>query len=266
MPENKLEKLKILLRGMESVLIAYSGGVDSTFLLKVAKDVLGDNVLAVTARSPTYPKREYLEAKKTTKIFEVRLLTILTDELSQLDFVHNPPNRCYHCKRELFTKLKEIARVHNIRWIVDGSNFDDLKDFRPGRKAAEEMGVRSPLCEAGLAKEEIRSLSKKLGLHTWDKPSLACLASRVPYGTLITQEILDRLDCAEEFLMSLGLRQIRVRHHGEIARIEIEPENIEKIIYHREEIVNTLKNLGYPYITLDLEGYRSGSLNEVLNR
>lgn len=264
MPEEKLGKLKQLLEETESVLIAYSGGVDSAFLLKVARDVLGDRVVAVTARSPTYPEREYLEAQELARRLGVRFLSTSTDELSRQEFVSNAPDRCYWCKRGLFEKLREIARREHIRWVAEGSNFDDLKDFRPGWKAAQEIGVRSPLCEVELTKEEIRLLSRKLGLSTWDKAPFACLASRIPYGTAITREVLEKINRAEESLLSLGLRQVRVRHHGEIARIEVEPQDMEEIVRRREEAAGRLKALGYLYIVLDLEGYQSGSLNRML--
>lgn len=266
MQQEKLRKLKELLDEMGPVLIAYSGGVDSTFLLKVARDVLEDRVLAVTARSPTYPEREYLESKERALKLGVKFLSISTDELSRQEFIRNYPDRCYWCKRELFAKLWEIARQENIRWVAEGSNFNDLKDFRPGRKAAEDMGVRSPLCEVELTKEEIRLLSRKLGLSTWDKASFACLASRIPYGTSITREVLEKINIAEESLLSLGLCQVRVRHHGEIARIEVEPADMEEIMRLKKEVVGKLKDLGYVYIALDLEGYRSGSLNKMLKK
>jgi uncharacterized protein len=264
MPEEKLGKLKGLLEEMGSVLIAYSGGVDSAFLLNVARDVLKDRVLAVTARSPTYPEREYLEARQQAQRLGVRSLSIFTDELSRHEFASNTPDRCYWCKRELFKKLREIARQENIGWVVDGSNSDDLKEFRPGMKAAQEMGIRSPLCEVGLTKEEIRLLSRNIGLSTWDKASFACLASRIPYGISITREVLEKINRAEEFLLSVGLHQVRVRHHGEIARIEAEPQDMEEIVRRRQEVIGRLKALGYVYIALDLEGYRSGSLNQML--
>lgn len=263
--EEKLKKLKQLLKEMESLVLAYSGGVDSTFLLKVAADTLEDKVLAVTARSPTYPEREYINAMKTAQGFRVKFHSLFTDELLQPEFVRNSPDRCYYCKQQLFARLKEIARRENLKWVADGSNFDDRTDFRPGRKAAAELGVRSPLDEVRLTKEEIRMLSRELGLPTWDKPSLACLASRVPYGISLTREILERINQAEEFILSLGIGQVRVRYHEEIARVEVEPADMEKVIYHREKIEAKLKSLGYTYIVLDLEGYRPGSLNLMLN-
>jgi len=264
MPEEKLGKLKELLEESESVLIAYSGGVDSAFLLKVARDVLGDRAVAVTARSPTYPEREYLEAQELAQRLGVRFLSISTDELSRQEFICNAPDRCYWCKRELFEKLREIARREHIGWVADGSNFDDLKDFRPGSKAARELGVRSPLCEVELTKEEIRVLSRNMGLSTWDKAPFACLASRIPYGTPITPEVLEKINRAEESLLCLGLRHVRVRHHAKIARIEVEPRDMEEIVRRRDEVVGKLKALGYLYIVLDLEGYQSGSLNQML--
>jgi uncharacterized protein len=202
---------------------------------------------------------------KIAQGFKVKFHSLFTDELLQPEFVRNSSDRCYYCKQQLFTKLKEIARREHLKWVADGSNFDDRTDFRPGRKAAAELGVRSPLDEVRLAKEEIRMLSRKLGLLTWDKPSLACLASRVPYGISLTREILEIINQAEEFMRSMGLGQVRVRHHEKIARIEVEPADMEKVIYYREKIAAKLKSLGYTYIVLDLEGYRPGSLNLVLN-
>jgi uncharacterized protein len=263
------EKLKDLTRNikeMGSLLIAYSGGVDSTFLLKVAKDTLGERVIAVTARSPTYPSREYKQAREMAKKLGVKHLTINSEELSIPEFFSNPPNRCYYCKKELFSKLKEIALREGTDYIADGSNLDDLKDFRPGTKAAEELGIRSPLKEAGLTKEDIRNLSRDLRLPTWDKPSFACLASRFPYGDKITPKALKMVNEAEEYLHSLGFKQVRVRHHRNLARIEVSQEEIEQFLSDdpRKRIAKMLKEIGYTYVTLDLEGYRSGSMNEVL--
>lgn len=259
--EEKLEKLKGLLGEMGSILLAYSGGVDSTFLLKVAVDTLGNKAFAVTAKSPVYPAREYLKAREMAQVLGVKLFSLETFEMARAEFTRNFPDRCYFCKTSLFAQLKEIAHLRGIKWVVDGTNFDDLEDFRPGRKAAQDLDIRSPLCEVGLTKEEIRMLSKKLGLPTWDRPSSACLASRVPYGIPLTQEVLERINEAEEFLLSLGLRQVRVRHHGELARIEVEPADIKKVASASYEVVAKLKALGYTYVALDLEGYRPGSLN-----
>lgn len=266
MLNSKLSKLKNILRDMGSVLVAYSGGVDSSFLLKVAKETLGDNVLAVTAKSETYPKREYEQAKKLAQELKVKHLIIHTDELSNSHFLANPPNRCYYCKKELFAKLKQIAYNKHINYVADGTNYDDLKDFRPGMDAIRELGVRSPLREAGLTKKDIRLLSSKMNLPTWNKPAFACLASRFPYGTSIDKKKLQMIDKTEDYLYKLGFKQVRVRHHDSIARIEVSPEEIERItsINLRKKIVKKLKEIGYHYITLDLQGYRTGSMNEVL--
>ncbi len=263
--EQKLQHLKFFLARMESVLIAYSGGVDSAFLLKVAKDVLDDDkVLAVTAASLTYPVNEIKEAETIAKKLMVRYLVIKTDELSNQKFTENPADRCYWCKKELFSKLIALAKEHKLNYVLDGSNYDDTKDFRPGMKAARELGVRSPLKEAGLGKDEIRSLSKKLGLPTWNKPSLACLASRFPYGMRITKENLTKVDQAEAFLRRFGITQVRVRHHDQIARIEVFKNEISKLLKEdvRDKIITKFKELGYNYVTVDLEGYRTGSMNE----
>ena len=262
----KFNKLKTIFKKMDSVLVAYSGGVDSTLLIRVAKDTLKDNVLAITAKSPTYPSNEERNAKDMASRLGVKHKIITTHELSNPEFKCNPVNRCYYCKRELFSALAEIAKKNRLRFVVDGSNYDDRKDFRPGNKAKDELNVRSPLKEAGLTKRDIRTLSKKSGLPTWDKPSLACLASRFPYGKHLTRKELDRVSKAEEFLQGLGFRQVRVRHYGDTVRIEVEGKKISSCIVRRASIVKKMKKLGYTYVTLDLEGYRTGSMNEMIKK
>ena len=262
----KLESLEGVLSEMESVLIAYSGGVDSAFLLKVALSVLGDEVVAVTASSETYPSGELEEAKKNAKMLGVKHVIIKTNELHDENFTSNPPERCYYCKKELFSKLTELAKQYGMNHVADGSNYDDLNDFRPGMRAASQIGVRSPLKEAMLTKEEIRILSKKMNLPTWDKPSQPCLSTRFPYGTTITRAKLSRVKLAEEFLAKFGVKQLRVRVHGDIARIEV-PRNDLHIFLDEDiskEIVDKFKALKYTYITLDIQGYRMGSMNEPL--
>ena len=264
---SKYKKLKNILQEMGGVLVAFSGGVDSTFLLKTAHEVLGKNVLAVIASSETYPQKEREEALSLAQKFSIRYKVIETKELASSDFANNTPQRCYFCKKELFSKLKDIAEAEDIPYILDGSNYEDTADFRPGTKAAEELGIRSPLKEVHLGKSEIRQLSKRSSLPTWNKPSLACLSSRFPYYTKIDTKNLKQVALAEEYLRKLGFTQVRVRHHGQIARIEIEPPEFLKITEKkvREAVIKNFKKFGYIYIALDLAGFRSGSMNEPLN-
>ena len=262
----KFQHLKEILSNMESTLVAYSGGVDSSLVLRVAKDVLGDKVFAITATSSVYPAEEIEQAKALAQNLGVRHKIIETQELSNPKFVNNPQDRCYWCKRELFAELISIARKNDLNYVLDGTNLDDMDDFRPGMKAAHEFGIRSPLKEAAFTKEDIRSLSKRLGLPIWDKPSLPCLASRFPYGMKITEENLVKVDQAETFLKMLDLTQVRVRHHDTIARIEVPKEDIPKLFEEtaRSRLLSYLKKLGYSYVAVDIEGYRTGSMNEVL--
>lgn len=266
--EDKLQQLKEILRKMESVLIAYSGGVDSTFLASISNEVLGNKSLAIFAHSPVCPLPDLQEAKSQADILRLRFQIIETNEMDNPQFTANTKERCYYCKQELFLKLKEIASVKGLKWTADGSNFDDLGDYRPGRKASEELGIRSPLCEAELTKEDIRQLSRLRGLPTWNKPASPCLASRIPYGTPVTADVLQKIADGEHFLHSLGIRQLRLRHHGDIARIEVDEKDMPLILKDetRHEIVTRIKGLGYLYVTLDLTGYRTGSLNAWINQ
>jgi uncharacterized protein len=263
----KLANLKKILKDMRSILVAYSGGVDSTFLLRVARDVLDGNVMAVIAKSETYNSKEIESARNFAERLNVKCAIVKTGELNNPAFYKNPVDRCYFCKAELFSRLHKIAKRYSLRWVADGSNLDDKDDFRPGERAAHQFKVRSPLREAGLGKADIRKISKHLGLPTWNKPSLACLASRFPYYTRITKKSLGRVDKAEDFLRGFGFKQVRVRHHGDLARIELLREDIPKFIkMDNRKIINRFKKLGYNYITLDLQGYRSGSMNEPLKK
>ena len=249
---------------MESVAIAFSGGVDSTFLLRVAQTVLDDKVLAVTAESETSPRHEIEDARRLAAEFGVRHLIIQSDELKSPEFVKNPVDRCYICKKSRFSAIFGLAHEHGLTWVADGSNIDDQSDYRPGMKAVLELGVRSPLLEAGLSKADVRLLSRRLGLSTWDKPAYPCLATRIPYGTPITAEKLRQVDAAEEFIRSRSItRQVRVRHYGDTARIEVAEEDIANLLESetRRHVVSFIKNLGFRFVTLDLEGYRTGSLN-----
>ena len=264
-PNLKFDKLTDYLKTLESIAVAFSGGVDSTFLLKAAQIALGDKVIAVTARSCSFPERELNEAIAFCKSEGIKHYIVDSEELDIDGFSDNPPNRCYLCKRELFEKIIKIAQKENIKNIVEGSNLDDNVDYRPGLQAVSELGIKSPLRAVGLNKEEIRSLSKELGLPTWNKQSFACLSSRFVYGETISREKLSMVDKAEQLLLDFGFHQVRVRIHNNVARIEIEPAEFEKLIENRLVITEKLKSYGFQYVTLDLLGYRTGSMNETLN-
>lgn len=264
--EEKFTRLKLILREMGSVVVAFSGGVDSTFLLKVARDELGpEAVVALTATSPTYPEYEFKESCSLAREFKVRQIVVESNELEIPGFAQNDRRRCFHCKHELFSICRDKARELGFSAILDGSNADDLSDFRPGREAAQELQVRSPLLEVGLDKNEIRYISREMGLSTWHKQPFACLSSRFPYGTEITAERLKQVGNCETFLREKGFRNYRVRYHGETARIEVAPEELPRLLDEtlRMETVEAFKATGFTYVALDLQGYRTGSMNEV---
>src|SRR5262245_29824906 len=268
MLDAKEQCLREIICQIGSCIVAFSGGVDSSYLAVVAKQVLGHSALAVTAESPSYPSYQRNIALEVVAKFGLRHEIVASGEMNDANYVANPANRCYFCKHELYTKLHAIAKSRGFYYVLDGNNLDDTGDYRPGRQAGRELEVRSPLIEAGLRKEEIRELSRRLGLQTWNQPASACLSSRIPYGSSVTLEKLRMIDRGEEVLRAMGFSQSRVRHHGDLARIEILREDLPRAL--SLELFNLLsrefKTIGFKFVTLDLEGYRTGSLNEVLNQ
>jgi uncharacterized protein len=262
----KVQKLKNIIAELGSVVVAYSGGTDSTLVLQVTHEVLGEKAVALTAVSASLSAADQAEAEAIARQMGVRHILVKTDETDNPEYLANTPNRCFFCKTETYDKLSEYAQANGYSAIVDGTNADDIGDHRPGRQAASDHGVRSPLLEAGFSKAEIRALAKEYGLPNWDKPAAACLSSRIPYGTAISIPLLSQVERAEAMLHGLGIRQLRVRHHDQVARIEVEPGNFATLLAHRQEVVTALKAVGYNYVTLDLAGFRSGSMNETIER
>ncbi len=265
--DEKYENLKDSIKSYGKLAIAFSGGVDSTFLLKVSKDVIGENVMAITAKSISFPEREHKESEDFCKDNGIEQIIVAVDQMSIPGFKNNPPDRCYLCKKVIFENIIATANSHGITAVAEGSNADDVTDYRPGMRAIEELKVNSPLKDAGLSKDEIRILSKRLGLPTWSKPSFACLATRFVYGEEITEEKIKMAGAAEELIFNLGFEQARCRVHGDMARIEVPEDDIEKLMASdvRRKIAGEIKKLGFSYVSMDMQGYRTGSMNEVLD-
>lgn len=259
----KLESARAIVRGMSSVLVAYSGGVDSSLLLKLALDELGERAVAVLASSPAYPQSEQQEARALAAQLGARLLEVETGEVELEAYRRNNPDRCFHCKEELFETLEPVRRDLGLEHIAYGATADDADDHRPGHGSAVRRGIRFPLLEAGMGKPEIRAAARRLGLPNWNKPSFACLSSRIPHGTEVTVDALRQIEKAEAAIKALGFEQVRVRHHGDVARIEVEPGEIERLVGDRERVVSALRSAGYTFVSLDLEGYATGSLNRT---
>ncbi len=260
----KQDTLRQIIRSLDRVVVAYSGGIDSTLLAVVAGGELGDRAVAVTAVSPSLPHADLAEAIAIAQQFNFAHVQIDSHELDDPNYQANTPLRCYFCKHEVYDELSAYAREHGFTHVIDGTNLDDLGDVRPGRKAAAEAGVRSPLIEAQFTKQDVRDLARELGLPNWDKPAAACLSSRIPHGTPVTLQLLTQVEQAEMILHGLGLRRVRVRHHNEIARLEVDPDDFTRVLDQRETIVAQLKPIGYTFVTLDLAGYKLGSLNQLL--
>lgn len=262
----RLEKAREIVRDLDSVLVAYSGGVDSSLLLKLALDELGDRAVAVLASSPAYPESEQEQARGLARTLNARLVEVTTNEVELEAYQRNNPDRCFHCKEELFDTLEPIQRDLGLAHLAYGATADDADDHRPGHGSAVRRGVRFPLLEAGMGKSEIRAAARTLGLPNWNKPSFACLSSRIPHGTEVTVAALRQIETAEAALKSLGFGQVRVRHHGDVARIEVEPAEIERLVGERDRVTRLVRDAGYKFVSLDLEGYSTGSLNRTWKR